>query len=242
MKRRNQWWLAGLAAVALGVSAPSAPRAADGTGKMSDTGKRTSADRLTPSRAEQQSQEGTGSSAANGEAVKAPGKKLIKGLEKLHSDNQAEIEAGRMAAQSASSPQVKEFAERMVKDHTANDQKLTELAQKQGIPLELKHRMSGMAKGEESMGDLHGKSGADFDKAYISDMVKDHEKDEKAVRKLSEDAQKDNQAELASFLTETHQAIGDHLSMARQLRDTTKNEKKEARNSSASTGMGATKP
>jgi predicted outer membrane protein len=68
-----------------------------------------------------------------------------------------------MAVQAASNPQVKEFAERMVKDHTANDQKLTELAQKQGITLEVKHRMSGMAKGAESMGDLHGKSGADFD-------------------------------------------------------------------------------
>jgi hypothetical protein len=110
MEHRSQWWLAGLAAVALGMVAPSASRAA-GTRYSSDPGpsKGTSADRLTPSRAEQQSREGTGSSAENGEAVKAPSKKLIKGLEKLHSDNQRSRPAGwrsrpRRTRRSRSSP------------------------------------------------------------------------------------------------------------------------------------------
>ena len=54
---------------------------------------------------------GTSSTATGtGSAGKKLDKKLQDGLEKLHADNQAEIQMAQVAAQSAQSPDVKQFA------------------------------------------------------------------------------------------------------------------------------------
>ena len=55
-------------------------------------------------------------------------KKLQDDLQKLHADNQAEVQMGQMGAQQAQSPEVKQFAEQMQTDHQKADQKLTEQA------------------------------------------------------------------------------------------------------------------
>jgi putative membrane protein len=86
--------------------------------------------------------------------------------------NAAEIDLSRLAAERSSSPDVKEFANKMVDDHTAAGTKLSSVASQSAIdaPVDLddKHR------------DLHdklsAKQGMDFERAYIDAMVDDHQK------------------------------------------------------------------
>ncbi|HEY7502120.1 MAG TPA: DUF4142 domain-containing protein [Vicinamibacterales bacterium] len=85
--------------------------------------------------------------------------------------NMAEIELGRLAVEKAASADVKKFAQQMIDDHTAAQDKLKRIASPYKIetPTELdgKHR--------DLRDDLSKKQGADFDKAYIDAMVSGHD-------------------------------------------------------------------
>ena len=87
-----------------------------------------------------------------------------------------DIEAGGMAAQKASSKEVKEFAETMVRDHTAVNAKATALAKKLGVtPEESATSTSLKSDGDKMMTKLKAMSGAEFDKAYVDNEVSYHE-------------------------------------------------------------------
>ena len=86
--------------------------------------------------------------------------------------NLAEIEAGKLAAKKAQSPEVKQYAEQMVKDHTKASTELESLAK----PKNLDVPKSVNAEHKAAMDNLKGLSGADFDSAYMAQMTKDHDK------------------------------------------------------------------
>jgi putative membrane protein len=133
-----------------------------------------------------------------------------KAIKNLAEANLAEIEAGKLASDKASSPQVKQFGERMVKDHTQMLDELKKLAQSKGVEL----------PGSAGMGDrahtlaLRTKSGQDFDKAYMEDMVKDHEKD---VKETAELGQQISDPQLKAAVEKAHAEIQQHLTLAKQI-------------------------
>jgi putative membrane protein len=84
----------------------------------------------------------------------------------------AEIEIGKVALANASAPEVRQYAEQMVKDHTAAADKLSRIAAKEKLQVPqtldgehaaLKQRLSGL-KGES------------FDREYSKAMAKGHDK------------------------------------------------------------------
>lgn len=181
-----------------------------------------------------------GTGAAESGSAKAPSKKLVEGLEKLHAGNQAEVQSGKLAQQSAMSSDVKSFGEKMVTDHGQNDKTLASMAQTLGVSLEGKEFAKVQKDAQKRMASVEKKTGADFDKAYMKDMVKDHEKDTKAVKKLAEEARKDGQTDVATFLDQTEQTMQGHLTMAKQIESAVKNEKRTAsKKSAASSGQGS---
>jgi len=94
-----------------------------------------------------------------------------------------EVELGKVAAQKASDEKVKEFAQKMVDDHSKANENLKQIASKSNIQvpnsLDSKH--------QSRIDKLSKLSGQEFDKAYIKDQLKDHETD---VREFSEEAKK----------------------------------------------------
>jgi putative membrane protein len=74
-----------------------------------------------------------------------------------------EVEAGKLAQAQGSSDQVKQMGEMMVKDHTAANEELMQLATSKGVelPTELDAKHKGMLE------KLSKQTGADFDKAYL---------------------------------------------------------------------------
>ncbi|WP_434043199.1 MULTISPECIES: DUF4142 domain-containing protein [Sorangium] len=121
-----------------------------------------------------------------------------------------EVRLGQLAQQRAASPDVKSFGQRMIDDHSAVNKRLAELAQRKGVlvPKELdqKHR--------EKVDELSKKTGAEFDRAYMSEMVDDHENDIKQFEKASKEAK---DADLKSFAAGTLPKLREHLALARQI-------------------------
>jgi putative membrane protein len=85
----------------------------------------------------------------------------------------AEVTLGQMAADKGQNEAVKDFGERMVKDHGQANTELKNLAKAEGVTLPTE--MSSEAKERQQR--LQKLSGAEFDKAYMQEMLKDHKKD-----------------------------------------------------------------
>lgn len=87
--------------------------------------------------------------------------------------NMAEVAMGKVALDKSSNDDVKKFAQMMVDDHTKMETDVEAVAKATGAKLP-----DGPDKGaKKEIAKLQTLSGADFDKAYMAAMVKDHKKD-----------------------------------------------------------------
>jgi putative membrane protein len=122
----------------------------------------------------------------------------------------AEVQLGKMAAEHAASPDVKQFGQRMVDDHGQANQELMTLVKQKGLsaPTTLDH------KHQQEADRLATLQGAAFDRAYIQHMVKDHETDVKLFRTQ---ARQGADPELKHFAANTLSTLEAHLNMARSL-------------------------
>jgi putative membrane protein len=123
----------------------------------------------------------------------------------------AEVEMARVALQRASSEAVKQYAQRMIDDHTKAGQELTELASTKGVTLatalDTKHT--------NMLTKMQQLSGAEFDRAYIKEAgVKSHEKMEKLFMR---EAERGKDADTKAFASKTLPTVQDHLRMAREM-------------------------
>jgi putative membrane protein len=126
-----------------------------------------------------------------------------------------EVQLGQIAQTNAASPKVKEFGQQMVTDHSKANDELKALAASKNITIPT-------TPGEDHqkhINDLKDKKGADFDKAYMSMMVDDHEED---VKKFDNEANKGNDAEIKSFAARTVPILRHHLEMAKSVNDAVK--------------------
>jgi putative membrane protein len=139
-------------------------------------------------------------------------------LEKAAQHNLAEIQTGRLAAAQAANSEVKNFGKMMEQDHTKAYEEVVQLAKAKGVSLPGEPDR-GHKKGAEKLQKL---TGAEFDRKYMSEMVKDHEKDVKEFQKMSR-AAKD--PDVKAFASKTLPVLEGHLRMARDVYMTTRNPK-----------------
>nr|WP_294946197.1 DUF4142 domain-containing protein [uncultured Mucilaginibacter sp.] len=116
----------------------------------------------------------------------------------------AEVAAGKLAAEKATDPQVKEFGSMMVMDHTKANEELMAIAKTKNITLPTAPDEEHQKKAAE----LEKKSGKEFDKEYVDAMVDGHKK----VASMLEDASKNcKDTELMAFATKTLPVVKAHL-------------------------------
>ena len=124
--------------------------------------------------------------------------------------NVLEVRLGTLAGQKASSPAVKQFAQRMVSDHTTMGNQWTALISRNGLPIKSNLDATQL----QTVSQLGSLSGAAFDQAYMSTMVQDHQQDVSRFQSLGPSAQSADVRQLAaSGLARMQQ----HLSMAQQV-------------------------
>lgn len=124
-----------------------------------------------------------------------------------------EVELGQMAVQKASSDDVKRFGQRMVDDHSKAGDELKQLASQKGFVLPADDQKA-MAKEQGVKDKLSKLSGADFDRAYMDMMVKDHVKD---VKEFEDASSKAKDADVKAWAAKTLPTLRDHLQMARDV-------------------------
>ena len=131
-------------------------------------------------------------------------------MKQLAQANLNEIEAGKAAASKASSPDVKKFAQKMVDDHTQMLADLKTLAQQKGVALPESASLKDMAQ----MKLMERSSGAEFDKKYMDEMVKDHQKDAKDTQDL---VSKAKDPDFKSAVQKASTKINEHLQLAQRI-------------------------
>lgn len=122
----------------------------------------------------------------------------------------AEVALGQLAAEKASSSDVKKFGQRMVDDHSKANEELKQLASQKNV--DLPQDLS--AKDKATKATLEKLSGEQFDQAYMKDMVKDHKKDVSDFRRESKAA---HDPDVKQFASETLPTLEDHLKQAESI-------------------------
>ena len=125
----------------------------------------------------------------------------------------SEVEMARLALTKASSDAVKQYAQKMIDDHTAANAELMQIASAKNLTLptapDAKHRAM-MARMEKLSGEA-------FDREYVMMAGhKDHQKMEKLFR---DESARGRDADLKAFATKTLPVVRQHLQLARELHD-----------------------
>ena len=121
----------------------------------------------------------------------------------------AEVQLSKIA-QKSENADVKSFADRMVRDHTAANDQLAAIAKGLGadMPSKLDSEHERM---RDKLQALHGKA---FDEQYMRDMVEDHNK---AVKLFQQEGRTGHNPELKQFAQKTLPTLEEHQKMAVEL-------------------------
>lgn len=120
----------------------------------------------------------------------------------------AEVSISKLAADKASDPDVKQFAQRMVDDHSKANAELTGLASSKGILLP----SSPDPKHQALMDRLAKLSGPEFDRTYMQAMVADHEHVVSAFRAYE---QHGTDPDVKAWVAKTLPTLEEHDHMAK---------------------------
>jgi len=121
-----------------------------------------------------------------------------------------EVTLGQLAAQKATDPDVKNFGQKMVDDHSKANDQLKQLASQKGVTV----ASALPASKQKEVDQLSKLSGAAFDKKYVSMMVQDHKKD---VAEFKKESTKAKDSDVKSFASTTLPTLQDHLKMIEDI-------------------------
>ena len=123
----------------------------------------------------------------------------------------AEVKAGNLAKTKAANSGVRQFGEMMVTDHTKAGKELETAAKAAGLT----YPADTDAKHKAMLDKLMKLAGAEFDKAYIDDMVAGHREMEDLLEKMSKDAKN---AQVRDWAKRTLPSVQAHLKKAEELK------------------------
>jgi putative membrane protein len=133
-------------------------------------------------------------------------------VSKAADEGKAEVDLAKLASERATNPEVRNFAQKLVEDHTKVNAELTSLASQKNVKLDTDDDK------DRSHKRLSKKSGADFDQEFVEHMIDAHEKDIKMFEKASKDAK---DSDIRSFASKHVDHLREHLRMAEGLRTST---------------------
>lgn len=130
-------------------------------------------------------------------------------LEKAIKADNAEVQAGQMAAQQGGTAAVRDYGTMLAAEHGAHKDKLATLASQAGVPVSDEPTPEGKATADK----LRPLSGANFDAAFKQAMIADHQKN---IAEYQKHTSSPNGA-LSALAQETVPVLQKHLEAAQAL-------------------------
>ena len=118
-----------------------------------------------------------------------------------------EVALGQLATANAGTPQIREFGQRMVTDHSQANQALEEIGRRQDLNLPVSADPFDLGT-EQRLREMKGQA---FDTAYMRDIVQDHQQDIDDVKHEARDGQ---DPALRAFAEKYLPVLQQHLQMA----------------------------
>jgi putative membrane protein len=122
----------------------------------------------------------------------------------------AEVQLSQLATEKAATPEVMQFAQHLIDDHSQLNRQVEELAAQKSIQLPAEVSSKQQAEYEK----LSRLSGKNFDKEFMSYNLKDHKKD---VSDFKKQAQQGTDSEIKQLAAKTLPTLEDHLRMAQSV-------------------------
>jgi putative membrane protein len=132
-------------------------------------------------------------------------------VQQAASSDMFEIQSARLALQRSRNPRVREFAGRMIDDHTRSTQQLTALATAKGIPMP-----TGLDPEQERMMAAMENTRRIFDSEYVRQQAFAHRATAAAYQT---EINSGYDSELRGFAQQTLPVVQDHLAMAERMRE-----------------------
>jgi putative membrane protein len=125
----------------------------------------------------------------------------------------AEVKLGKLAGEKASRPDVKDFGNMMVEDHTKANEQLKSVAGQKSLTVP-----DDVGAKHQALYDRLSKlSGPEFDRAYIKAMVKDHKED---VGDFQKESSSGKDPDIKNFAAQTLPVLQKHLTAIQQIQKT----------------------
>jgi putative membrane protein len=118
-------------------------------------------------------------------------------MKKASKGGTMEVALGNLAEKNAQSDDVKSFGKRMVTDHSKANDELKSIASQKGVQLPAKEPKLKWTS----------------DKAYIDNMIEDHEKD---LAEFKEEANSGSDPDVKKFADDTAKMVQEHLDLAKE--------------------------
>lgn len=139
-------------------------------------------------------------------------------LAKMHAGNELEIQAGSWMRAHATNSKVKDFAKKMVDDHSAMDKDANAFAQKHDLQLTSGPEYTSKSSEHQAMLEqLKGMQGAQADRHYMQMMVQDHTKDVSEVKTAALQSKQGNDKEYTKLLEKAEKKMEGHLKDAQKI-------------------------
>jgi putative membrane protein len=159
---------------------------------------------------------GTPTSPAQSGAASNPGAKHT--IDQIHGINVKMIEWGKLAAEKATTPNLKEFGQRIQTEHERLERELAQMAQQRGIALTPPDQVFAADPGHTgTLKNLEAQSGLDFDKTFIDIVTAEREKRVPELKQLR-DATPGTDAELKKWVDEMEVLMEKTRNEARNVR------------------------
>ncbi|UWZ86024.1 DUF4142 domain-containing protein [Occallatibacter riparius] len=125
--------------------------------------------------------------------------------------NMAEVQLAQLAQQKSQSQDVKQYAAKLANDHSQMNQKWFGPVAKQ---MNVNEPKGPSKKDKKLIEKLQGLNGDEFDKEYLTAMLKDHQDD---LKKFKQEADGTQDPNLKQIATQGSTVISQHLQLAQQI-------------------------
>ena len=125
--------------------------------------------------------------------------------------NMAEVQLAQLAQQKSQSQDVKQYAAKLANDHTQMNQKWFDPVAKQ---MNVNEPKGPSKKDKKLMEKMQGLNGDEFDKEYLTAMLKDHQED---LKKFKQEADATQDPNLKQIAQQGSTVIAQHLQIAEQV-------------------------